>query len=198
VASAKQELRRAARQIRDALDPERRIAAAESAARHLLALRELAAARRVAVFAAVGSELDAGPAVRGLRARGIELCYPRVVRGTRRLEFHLVASENQLAPGAFSIPEPAASAPVATVASIDAFLVPGLAFDAGGARIGWGRGYYDRSLAGFSDQLRIGYCFDCQLVAHVPREASDLPMHMLVTESGALRPGGGDRRDEVP
>lgn len=191
VAAAKEELRRRARQIRDAIDPERRLRAAESAASHLLALPRLAGARRVAVFAAVGSELDAGAAIRGLRARGVELCYPRVV--AHRLEFHLVGSEDQLAPGAFAIPEPAAAAPVVPARSIDAFVMPGLAFDAGGARIGWGRGFYDRSLAAAPDRLRIGYCYDCQLFDSVPREPSDLPMHIIVTESGVLEPGGGPR-----
>lgn len=189
VAAGKEELRRAAREVRDGIPLERRAEAASSAARHLLAVPGLAAARRVALFAAVGSEIDAGPAARELRARGIELAYPRVVRGARRLEFHLVAAEEELLPGAFGIPEPAVGRPIAPVRSIDAFVVPGLAFDASGARVGWGRGYYDRSLAAAADQLRIGYCFDCQLVAEVPRDEADLPMHIIVTESGALVPG---------
>lgn len=188
VATAKDELRRAARQVRDSIDPARAREAAAKAAGHLLARPELAGARRVAVFAAVASELDPGPAVTGLRARGIELVYPRVLSGSRRLEFHLVASEAELAPGAFGIPEPPPDAPVAPVQSIDAFVLPGLAFDAGGGRVGWGRGYYDRTLAAAPERLRIGYCFDCQLVEAVPREPSDLPVHIVITESGAVTP----------
>ncbi len=184
-AARKEELRRTAREVRDAIAPESRRRAAESAAGHLLALPRLAGARRVALFAAVGSELDATVAARGLRARGVEIAYPRVVRGARRLEFHLVGDEGELAAGAFGIPEPPADAPVAPVQSIDAFVVPGLAFDAGGARVGWGRGYYDRSLAAAPGRLRIGYCFECQLVPEVPLEPSDLPMHAIVTEAGA-------------
>jgi 5-formyltetrahydrofolate cyclo-ligase len=188
VAAAKEELRRAARRIRDAIDPEQAREAAERAAEHLLALPGLAGVRRVGLFASVGSELGSAPAALRLRARGVELAYPRVLVGARRLEFHLVASEAALAPGAFGIPEPATDAPVAPVRSIDAFVVPGLAFDAGGARVGWGRGYYDRTLVAAPDQLRIGYCFDCQLVEHVPRDRDDLPVHVIVTESGALVP----------
>ena len=184
-AARKEELRRTARVVRDAIAPEPRRRAAESAAGNLLALPRLTGARRVALFAAVGSELDATAAARGLRARGVEIAYPRVVPGARRLEFHLVGDEGELRPGAFGIPEPAADAPVAPVQSIDAFVVPGLAFDAGGARIGWGRGYYDRSLAAVPGRLRIGYCFECQLVPEVPLEPSDLPMHAIVTETGA-------------
>jgi 5-formyltetrahydrofolate cyclo-ligase len=163
-------------------------AAALQAAEHLLRLPWIAAARRVALFASVGSELDAGPAARGLRARGIELTYPRVLRGVHRLEFHLVSEPADLTPGAFGIPEPPSTAPVAPVQSIDAFVVPGLAFDAGGARVGWGRGYYDRTLAAAPERLRIGFCFDCQLVPEVPRDRGDLLMHVIVTESGALVP----------
>jgi 5-formyltetrahydrofolate cyclo-ligase len=187
-AARKEELRRRARQVRDAVPAERRAQAAASATTHLLALPGLVTVQRVALFAAVGSELDPAAAVARLRARGVEIVYPRVVRGARRLEFHLVTGEGELAPGAFGIPEPAPDAPVAPVQSIDAFVVPGLAFDAAGARVGWGRGYYDRSLAAAPDRLRIGYCFDCQLVAEVPSEPSDLPMHVLVTESGVLVP----------
>jgi 5-formyltetrahydrofolate cyclo-ligase len=188
VAAAKEELRRAARRIRDAVGPVEAQAAAERAAEHLLALPRVVAARRVALFASVGSELDCGPAARALRARGVELAYPRVLRGAQRLKFHLVGGDEELAPGAFGIPEPTAGAPAAPVASIDAFVVPGLAFDAGGARVGWGRGYYDRTLAAAPDRLRIGYCFDCQLVPEVPRDRGDLLMHVIVTESGALVP----------
>lgn len=188
VTSAKEELRRAARRMRDALDSAQARAAAERAAEHLLRVPVVLAARRIALFASVGSELDAGPAARRLRARGVELAYPRVLRGTQRLEFHLVGGEEELAAGAFGIPEPAADAPVAPVQSIDAFVVPGLAFDAGGARVGWGRGYYDRTLAAAPDRPRIGYCFDCQLVPEVPRGRGDLPMHVIVTESGARVP----------
>jgi 5-formyltetrahydrofolate cyclo-ligase len=188
VAAAKEELRREARRVRDAIDRETGRRAAERAAGHLLALPAIAAARRVALFSAVGSELDAGPVARVLRARGVELAYPRVLAGVGLLEFHLVAGDDQLAPGAFGIPEPAAGAPLAPVGSIDVFVVPGLAFDAGGGRVGWGRGYYDRTLAAAPDRLRVGYCFDCQLVARVPRDRDDLPMHVIVTESGARVP----------
>ncbi len=188
VATAKEELRRAARRIRDAVEPGEARAAAERAAEHLLALPAVKAARRVAVFSSVGSELDCAPAARALRARGVELAYPRVLRGAQRLKFHLVGEDFELAPGAFGIAEPRAGAPAAPVASIDAFVVPGLAFDRGGARVGWGRGYYDRTLAAAPDRLRIGYCFDCQLVPEVPRDRGDLLMHFVVTESGALVP----------
>lgn len=188
VAAGKEELRRAARRIRDAVGRVEARAAADRAAEHLVSLPRLLGARRVALFASVGSELDAGPAARLLRARGVELAYPRVLRRPHRLEFHLVGGEEELAPGAFGIPEPAADAPVAPVHTIDAFVVPGLAFDRSGARVGWGRGYYDRTLAAAPDRLRIGYCFDCQLVPEVPRHRDDLLMHVIVTESGALVP----------
>jgi 5-formyltetrahydrofolate cyclo-ligase len=188
VAVAKEELRRAARRVRDAVDRAQAYEAAERASEHLLALPAVMAARRVALFASVGSELDCAPVARSLRARGVELAYPRVLRGAQRLKFHVVADESELRRGAFGIPEPPAGAAAAPVASIDAFVVPGLAFDRGGARVGWGRGYYDRTLAAAPDQLRIGYCFDCQLVPEVPRDRGDLLMHVIVTESGALVP----------
>jgi 5-formyltetrahydrofolate cyclo-ligase len=186
VASPKDELRRAARRLRDTIDPATGRQAADAAARHLLALPQLEGARRVAVYASVAKELDVGPASRALRARGLELVYPRVLPGAQRLEFHLVGDEGELLRGAFGIAEPRPEAAPVSVGSIDAFVVPGLAFDPNGGRVGWGRGYYDRTLAAAPDRLRIGYCYRSQILAEVPHEAGDLPMHILVTESGAV------------
>ena len=64
----------------------------------------------------------------------------------------------------------------------DLILVPGLAFDKSGARLGRGRGFYDRFLAGITG-FRVGVCFDWQLVESVPVEAHDIRMDAVVTPS---------------
>ncbi|HLU67448.1 MAG TPA: 5-formyltetrahydrofolate cyclo-ligase [Kofleriaceae bacterium] len=184
---SKHELRRALRQARDSIPPELAAAAAEAAAEHLLALPAIARAATVALYAPVRGELDPTPAARRLRARGAAVAYPRVLAGARRLTFHL-AGEQELEPGAFGILEPPAQSPAVAVETIDAFVLPGLAFDRAGSRLGWGHGYYDRTLAGPGDHVRIGYCFERQIVARVPRGPTDLPVHHIVTESGTLTP----------
>jgi 5-formyltetrahydrofolate cyclo-ligase len=187
----KRELRRILRSARDTVPPELAEAAATAAAAHLLALPDLAGARTAALYAPVRRELPSAPAARLLRASGIALAYPRAHVGTQRLSFHLVADERELVAGAFGIPEPAPDLPALPIDAIDLFVVPGLGFDRTGARLGWGHGYYDRTLADAPSRVRIGYCYQHQIVDHVPRGPFDLLMHHLVTEAGWFSPPPG-------
>ena len=168
--------------MRDAIPSPEAARAAEAAARHLLALPPLATARTVAMYAAAHGELDPSAAGAELAARGITLVYPRVVDRTR-----LAFQTGALRPSAFGLLEPAADSPEIPLDQIDVMVIPGLAFDRTGTRLGWGKGYYDRALAA-TRAVRIGYCFAVQVVRHVPREPYDIPMHHLVTEDGALSP----------
>ena len=68
-----------------------------------------------------------------------------------------------------------------------AFVVPGLAFDRAGGRIGWGRGHYDATLAAAPNARRIGLAFECQLVAEVPHAPHDVRLHFVVTELDTYR-----------
>jgi 5-formyltetrahydrofolate cyclo-ligase len=196
VATAKEELRRSLRRVRESISVDAATLAAAAAARHLFSLAPIASARTVGLYAAIRAELDCGPVARELAARGVRLAYPRVVGTTVHLEFHEVAlpasGPAPLGPGAFGIPEPAPSTPIVALDHIDVFLVPGLAFDRTGSRLGWGHGYYDRALARAPSAVRVGYCYAFQLVDHVPREADDLPMHFVVTDAGASPADDGD------
>jgi 5-formyltetrahydrofolate cyclo-ligase len=96
-----------------------------------------------------------------------------------------------LAPGGFGLLEPPESAgepqPLAAL-DLDLVLVPGLGFASSGARLGFGRGYYDRALAPFADRdapLRLGLCFAEFLdTAAIPTDTYDVPMHAIATERG--------------
>ena len=184
----KDELRRTYRRLRDTVPTDEAAAAAEAAAAHLLALPLLARARTVAVYAPVHGELSPGPAVDALRARGVAIAFPRVLPAEHTLAFHLVAGDHELTAGTFGIREPSPGAPrvgPGQPTPIDVYLVPGLAFDDAGTRLGWGRGYYDRTLASDPHGVRVGYCYQCQVVPSVPRGDDDLPVHHIVTEAGA-------------
>lgn len=184
VVQGKDELRRTYRRLRDTVASSEAAAAADAAAAHLLALPAVARARTIAVYSPVHGELSPGPAVRALRERGVAIAFPRVLAPDRLLTFHLVARDDELEPGAFGILEPAAGAPAVGTGAIDVYLVPGLAFDDAGTRLGWGRGYYDRTLAADRHGVRVGYCYQCQVVPHVPRTDDDLPVQHIVTEAG--------------
>ena len=195
VVRAKDELRRTARMTRDAIPPDRAARAARAAAVHLLDLPAVRAARTVALYAPLPGELDTTPAAESLLLRSVRLAYPRVIAEQKRLSFHDVgAPARDLSPGQFGIPEPAGAPRAAhlPVDQIDLYVLPGLAFDRAGTRLGWGHGYYDRTLAARPTALRVGYCFACQIVDRVPRGADDLPVHFLVTEEGALKCAGVD------
>ncbi len=136
----------------------------------------------LALYAPKGSEVDTRLLDGHARSHGIRVVYPRVVDGQRVLAFHEVVPRELEVSGRFGLREPRADAPVVALGDITAFVVPGLAFDRAGGRIGWGRGYYDATLAGAPGALRIGLAFACQVVESIAREPHDAPMHYLITE----------------
>jgi 5-formyltetrahydrofolate cyclo-ligase len=185
--AAKDELRQRMRELRLALSAEDVARAGAAAAGHFHQVPGADSAATVALFAAMRNEIDTVPLAAQLRARGARICYPRVLPG-RRLSFHETLEAGLVASN-IGIPEPAADAPALPLTEIDLFVVPGLAFDPRGARLGWGRGYYDNTLAAAPQALRVGLCHAFQIIADVPAHGGDVRMDWLLTEQGA-RPTG--------
>ncbi len=115
-----------------------------------------------------------------------QFAYPRV--SENGATFYRIDSPDQLAPGRFGILEPPPVASLCVdVAEAEIILVPGLAFDAEGHRLGRGRGYYDAILEKTSaDCRRIGVAFDLQIVARVPAERHDQRVNAIVTPAGFI------------
>jgi 5-formyltetrahydrofolate cyclo-ligase len=191
VAEAKHELRQNMREARDRLSIEEATRACAQATAYVLSVQPLLAAPLIALYAAMGSEMATVELARALRARGATLAYPRVVKGNRRLAFHRVDDLSDLVVGHFGVPEPPINAPSVLLERIDAFIVPGLAFDESGNRLGWGKGHYDSSLAANDRALRIGFAFECQITERVPTEATDARMDLVITEGGVRNCGRG-------
>ena len=117
-------------------------------------------------------------------ADGKLLSYPRV-RGAA-LEFVAIAAGGQMAPGAFGILEPTGSLLV-PIEELDLLVVPGVAFDLTGHRLGYGKGYYDRALAACRRrQERVGFAYEFQVVEQLPAAAHDCRLTGLVTEQRLL------------
>lgn len=151
------------------------------AANALLAAR-LSPGAVVALYSTKGSEVDTAQIDAFVRAHGLAVAYPRVIAQERQLAFHVV-TRDELAPARFGLQEPSADARGIAVADIAAFVVPGLAFDRSGGRLGWGRGHYDATLAVASPgALRVGLGYECQLIEHVAREPHDVALHIIITE----------------
>jgi len=189
IRAAKRATRAAAREARDAVDPTERRLAAQALSHTLLALPELDSARIVLAFAALPTEIDPAHAVWRLRARGAAIAYPRI-ESPGILAIHLVGHELELVAGPFGLAQPSEHAPHAPRDAVDAVIMPGVAFDERGHRLGYGGGYYDRLIPTLHpDCLRIGIAFDEQILPEVPAETHDAPVHILVTPTRVIRIG---------
>lgn len=166
---------------RDALTAEQRATAAVAITTRMDAWLGERRPAVIALYAAKGSEVATAGIDAAARAHGVRVVYPRVDGAGRRLSFHEVTLD-ALELGRFGIAEPREEAHV-ELHEIGAFLVPGVAFDRkSGARLGWGRGYYDTTLVAVPQALRIGLAFDIQLIDGIAHEAHDIAMNLIVTE----------------
>jgi 5-formyltetrahydrofolate cyclo-ligase len=178
-------LRRSVRDARRSLSGHERREASEAISSRIRLLPELLTTRVVLVYAASPYEVDVEVAANHLRSRGVHTLYPRV-RGDD-LDLVPVARLDELVDGHRGIREP--RGPAADPAIVDAVLVPGVAFDLRGRRLGQGGGHYDRLLPQIDDALRIGVAFTCQIVPQVPMDDHDIEMDLLVTERSVHRFG---------
>ena len=181
---AKPSARKAARARRDGLAPHLRELASARIAERVNELLAEADSRTVALYAPKGSEVETWLIDEHIRAVGGRVVYPRVVDHVRELEFHESVPE-QLVAGRFGLKEPKLDwRNVVGIVEVHAFIIPGLAFDRHGGRIGWGRGHYDATLAVASPKaLRIGIAFELQLIDVVPRDPHDVDLSHVITES---------------
>jgi 5-formyltetrahydrofolate cyclo-ligase len=180
---AKRAMRIAVIEQRDALPPGERTAASHLIAERIVALPEFAAAPAVLLTLPFRSEWDTELVARAALAAGKALMVPRVDPAARVLLLHRIDSlRDAIAPGYRGIPEPRADAPHASPQDVALALVPGVAFDGAGRRLGYGGGYYDRLLPLLAGTApRIAGAFDLQLVDTVPAAGHDLAVDMIVT-----------------
>ncbi|HEY5539953.1 MAG TPA: 5-formyltetrahydrofolate cyclo-ligase [Coriobacteriia bacterium] len=188
VAQAKRAARARARQARDRVHQTERRAAAHALAYVLLELPELLGAATILGYAALPNELDPMPAIWRLRKRGVRIAYPRI-EAPGVLGMHYVDHEMDLVPGPFGLAQPSEHAPHVAHDLIDGVIIPGVAFDEQGTRLGYGGGYYDRLLPMMRpDCVRIGIAFDEQVLPHIPTEEHDECVDVVVTPARIIRP----------
>lgn len=195
----KAKLRRAVIARRDAIDLDVRAAkSADICARlvELLGRLDAAAPRIVAVYAAMGSEADPAAFAAAAAARGWRVAYPCMLSATdavacgQRMCMRAVAADDASAAPFIAHPTRAFAAtdidsnhfPIVPAEALDMIVVPLVAFDQTGARLGYGGGCYDRYLPMLSATCQIiGIAFDEQRVGHVPTDAHDLPLPHIVS-----------------
>ncbi|MBN1613943.1 MAG: 5-formyltetrahydrofolate cyclo-ligase [Deltaproteobacteria bacterium] len=142
-------------------------------------------------FLSFGSEVETDAIIEWAWQQDKRVCVPRCRPGERRIDPHRIKSYDDLEPGSFGIREPKPEmATLQPIADIDAALVPAVAFDRRGYRVGYGGGYYDRFLPELPTQtIRVGLAFSCQLVEAIPAGAHDVPVDMIVTEKEVITTG---------
>lgn len=188
----KPELRARMRALRKSLAGQATDAAARAAAHAPAMLAALfpagAQGRVAAVYAAIGSELDAGPLGGALSAAGLRLALPRVTAAGAPLAFLAWSPGDPLEPDAAGCPAPL---DLAEPVQPDLVIVPLLAFDAAGGRLGQGGGHYDRTLEALRAQEAppafVGLAYAGQRLDALPGEAHDQPLDGVLTEAGFMR-----------
>jgi para-aminobenzoate synthetase component 1 len=187
---AKAAMRRELLAARDALFPGGSAGFSAAITARLRALTEYRRARTVLSTVSFGTEWDTRAFAEGVLADGKILVLPRVVREPRSLALYAVADLGaDLVPGVWNIeePDPERCRPVA-LSDIDFALVPALSCDEQGVRLGYGAGYFDRLLAGAGTRtFRVVALPEALVRGSVPREAHDVPVHALLTETRFLR-----------
>ena len=183
--------RKQIRARRRELDPAYRQASAKAACRHLVSLKRFVNARRIALYLAADGELDPLPVLEKACAMGKQ-CYLPVLHPVRRqsLWFARWQPGDELRSNRYGIAEPMwKSQTLVKPWALDLVIVPLVAFDGKGNRMGMGGGYYDRSFAwrfhrrSWKGPMLVGYAYELQKLERIKASDWDVPMDAVVTES---------------
>lgn len=181
----KSEIRKIYKQKREDMNKSDVAEKSRRAAEAFIASKLYKNASQLMLYMPLGNETDTAAIISAALADGKKLVLPVTDRKTYEITPVLWDGESELCEGAFSVKEPV-DASLADMSKLDVVIVPGIAFDKGGARVGFGKGCYDRLLEGIS-AVKVGFCYDFQLADKIPADEHDVKMDFLVTDSGLLR-----------
>jgi 5-formyltetrahydrofolate cyclo-ligase len=182
---AKMALRNRMRAVREALPSSACDARSDEIRKRLFALAELERAETVLAFASIRNEVRTRPSMEAAWTAGKRVALPRVVGD--ELQLHLVDSKTVLVEGAFSVPEAPGEAARIWPDEVDFALVPALAVDPRGYRIGYGRGYYDKLIPQLEHACTCALVYDFQLISEVPELPFDVAVDFVVTDERVIR-----------
>jgi 5-formyltetrahydrofolate cyclo-ligase len=184
--SAKQALRAAALSRRDGLSPQARAAQSAAIAARCAPIAAAARPRCLAGYLPIRSEVDPRPILAAAREAAITIVLPAIADAVT-IVFRTWRQGASLVPAGFGTIAPEATAPVGLP---DLILLPLVGFDRSGIRLGYGRGFYDRAIAGLHAVGRrpalVGLAFSVQEVPRIPHEPHDVRLDWVVTESETL------------
>ena len=163
-----------------------RAVAAQHACTRFLTLPHLNKNRTIALYAPIRDELATQPLAQALM-KNHSLVYPRINTNNHQLDFCLVKDTKDLVPGPYQILQPSVNLPSISLINITIFVVPGLAFDRDGWRLGWGHGYYDRLLSQHPAASRVGFALHQQMLTTVPHSDDDESMDWIITNQTTIK-----------
>lgn len=182
----KEAIRRAMLDKRWAMADVVRGKAAQVIMKRVLALPDMQDAVRIFCYVSRSPEVDTWELMADLLDRGKEVYCPRMIAGDR-LEAVRIDDIQDLKRSKFGIFEPLDNQDIAQAEELDLAIIPGLAFSRSGARLGYGKGYYDRFFAeGGEDIVKVGLAYAFQLIDDLPSTPEDVSMDIIVTESEIL------------
>jgi 5-formyltetrahydrofolate cyclo-ligase len=155
----------------------------------LIALPEFIEARKIALYSGKANEAHTDIVLASALELQKEVSFPRVDASIEHggLVFLRVTDADELTPGPYGIKEPSGGGVKVDPSEFDLIVVPGIAFDAKGARIGYGKGYYDKALDGVECEI-VALAFDLQVLQReIPTEAHDKNVSMIVTETRVIK-----------
>jgi 5-formyltetrahydrofolate cyclo-ligase len=184
--AAKEALRKRLAALRRTLAAEARAERSLRASEHLVSHASFDRARVLLGYAALRFELDPSSALAQAERAGKTVALPRVLPENGEIALHVYRQGDELCESGFGVREPLESAPRVALEQVDLVLVPALAFDARGYRLGYGKGFYDRLLPRLARAERVGLAFELSLLPQLPNEDHDVAVHRVVTEKRVI------------
>lgn len=138
------------------------------------------------IYASKPLEVNTKALIGHLISRGKTVVVPIIEKDTKTLRLSYLKDPDVLQVSTFHVPEPVGCELPALASDIKAVIIPMLAFDKKGNRLGYGAGYYDRFLSLHPHLMRIGIAFSCQEVEEIPADATDAIMDIIVTDTGII------------
>lgn len=179
ILALKKDLRKQVLDSRFKLSPDDRRAKSRKIEERLFSLPEFRDASTVLFYASFRSEVETWQMIRRALDEGKRVVLPRV-KGRELALFAIQDFDRDVAPGAWDIPEPVRGTPT-KIGEIDLVIMPGAVFDEQGNRLGYGAGFYDRLLEGYSG-MSVAFAYEMQIVPEVAVSPHDIPVKKIVTE----------------
>lgn len=180
----KRKTRSRMRVLRRESNPSWVLKASERIQKAVLNCPEYIAAKAVGCYLALPYEVQTGMILDHCRKEGKKVCVPAYYEKEKRYEMTWLEKEDPVQPGRWNIAEPEHKER-AGIMDVDCILVPALAYDTQGGRLGHGGGHYDRILGAWTG-YKIGVAFDFQVLDEVPQGVQDIPVDLVITETRVL------------